>query len=101
MSNIFGDIIGVLIAGWMVLTGHYPFNLDVALSGLRTRKSASEPSGDWVRISGASYLLGFLLLFLGNNGVFPGGREFWFAVYYVFIGIAIVSLLISFIRRLS
>ncbi|MCF7809739.1 hypothetical protein K9N50_01985 [bacterium] len=45
-----------LLPGWMIVFAHYPFNLDVALSGLRTRGLLPEPVGIWVRIAGAFFL---------------------------------------------
>ena len=81
----FKGVISLVFAGWMLVTGHYPFNLDIALSGLRTRGRAFEPNGFFVRLSGGLVLFGFFLGFLLPEI----GEELQFVVY-VAAGIALV-----------
>jgi len=92
------NIIGILIAVWMVLTGHFPLNLSIALRGFRMNRGAFEPVGEWVRISGSCYLVGTFLSILGRVGILPGTEEFWYIVFCICSGAAAVSLFISFIR---
>lgn len=66
--------------------GHFPFNLDTALRGIRTRGLLPESYGNWVRISGAANLLG--CLFVISNLVI-------FAIVMFLLGT--VAIVISFV----
>ena len=82
---LFKDIILLVLAGWMVATGHFPFNLDIALSGLRTRGRVFELNGSFVRLSGGLVLFGYFIGLL-----LPGiGKDFQ-VVVHVAAGIALV-----------
>jgi len=41
----------------MLLTAHYPLNLETALGGLMTRGSLPETAGVWIRIAGGCFLV--------------------------------------------
>ena len=94
-------IIGFGISGWMILTGNYPFNLELLLSGFRTRKPAFEPSGNWVKISGGIFFLGTLLVLLSKIGVFPGSEGLGIIVISTVFVLGVVSIVVSFIVSLS
>ncbi len=87
MFSIF-DVVKIFLAGWMLLTGHYPLNLDLALHGWRTRKWAFEPNGNWVRISGGLYLVGFLLSTSSSE---------LSIIYFIVFGAATLALILSFL----
>jgi len=92
------DIVGFPLGVYMLLFAHYPFNLDVALGGLRTRGSAPEPGGPRVQIAGGCWVVASILGTLSAIG-FLG--EIW-EIIAIIIGILGVALVIaSFLQLFS
>ena len=89
------SIVGIVIAVWMLFTGHFPLNLDMAMSGFRTKKMAFEPSGNWIRISGGLILVGVLL-----GWILPTGGVI-IVLLVILYGASAVALAISFLKNLN
>lgn len=87
MSDLW--LIGHFIAGWMLVTGHYPLNLDIALNGFRTKQCAFEPDGNLARLSGCLFIAGYAISYWLSK------QESLAIVFYVLgsiaLGVSIVS----------
>jgi len=88
-----GEIIGMILAAWMVISGHYPLNLDKAIpTDPQKQNSGGSSFTFWVRMSGMFFLAGIILNAFGLLIRFFGTHIIGNSIVY---GIAGLTLLIS------
>ena len=88
-----GEIIGIFLAAWMVITGHYPLHIDKAIPTHHQKQNSGGSFALWVRMSGVFFITGIVMNAYGLITRIFGTLVIGNGVVY---GIAVVALLISF-----